>query len=208
MSLIDDYELLLQCSQLCELAYRRTLKQVCVVGNHSFVVKSFDNYNVIAFAGTANIENLIEDVSIWPRKSPSGALVHAGVMDAFLDLEKTVCERISPHKNVIFSGHSLGGGIAQIFAEKYKSEVVTFGSLKIHFKLWKSPKLNHKRIVCDDDPVPLLPAASAFFLYSHNAEPLLILKDKDKEFIDIKDHRMKIYTERLRRLYENRKLSN
>lgn len=180
---------LLTAALLCKKAYNGFK-----VENHSFAVADLPDATIIAIAGTANLENVLEDASVWPRKSPSGAFAHAGVMDAFTELEKAVEGHVPKDRRLVFAGHSLGGGIAQIFAEKYSTEVITFGSLKTYFRFYPAPKLYHSRVVCDDDPVPLVPG----IMYSHRNEAIE-LKDKDNEILDVKDHSIDVYINRLKR---------
>jgi len=174
---------LLQCAQLCEAAYDGTK-----VGAHSYAVDSNIYRTVIAIAGTKNLENMLENASIWPRKSPNGYLAHAGVVNGFKELESEISNHVVKSGPVIFTGHSLGGGIAKLFAEKFNCEVVTFGCLKTYFRFYKVPKLKHTRVVCDDDPIPWVPGVC----YTHTCESMK-LSDKDSEMVDIKDHFINTY---------------
>lgn len=183
-------ESLLKMAVLCTTAYDGQK-----VGAHSFAVDNIGKTQLIAIAGTKNFENVMEDISVWPKKTPTGSLAHAGVMDGYKELKQAVSASIKKDKPLIFCGHSLGGGIAQIFAEVYGCPVVTFGSLKTYFRFYPAPTLEHLRVICDDDPVPLVPGV----MYSHRQQPL-VLNDYDHEFIDIKDHLMKNYVAQLEKM--------
>ena len=97
---------LLAAAQLCSAAYDGVS-----VGDHSYSIGAGGE---IGIAGTANFENVLEDGAVWVTTSPSGALAHAGVMHAFNELEAAILPHI-PKSGAVFCGHSLGGGIAQIF---------------------------------------------------------------------------------------------
>lgn len=174
------------CAHLCKQAYKGIQ-----VGNHSFTYHHLPDVTIFAIAGTANLENVLEDVSVWPSLTPTKRLAHAGVINAFKEIENEIEAFIIKDRPVMFTGHSLGGGIAQIFAEKYKAKVITFGALKTYFRLYPAPKLDHIRVVCDDDPVPLVPG----ILYAHREDPI-VLSDHDGGF-DVKDHFIDTYIKRL-----------
>jgi len=168
---------------LCKAAY-----EGIKVGDHSFIVDTNGDRTVIAIAGTANLENVFEDASVWPSWTPKGKLAHAGVMNAVNELNNTISDQVKKDSSVVFAGHSLGGGIAQIFAEKFNCEVVTFGSLKTYFRFYGANNLLHTRVICDHDPVPMVPG----LFYTHNAKPL-VLYANDGEWIDIEDHYLDNY---------------
>jgi len=174
---------LIKTAMLCKAAY-----EGIKVGDHSFIVDTNGDRTVIAMAGTANLENVFEDASVWPRRTPTDKFAHAGVMNAFDVLECTISHVVVKSGPVVFAGHSLGGGIAQIFAEKFNCEVVTFGSLKTYFRFYGTKNLLHTRVICDHDPVPMVPG----LFYTHNAKPL-VLYANDGEWIDIEDHYLDNY---------------
>lgn len=178
---------LLPYAKLCKEAY-----DGIKVENHSFAVSDIPGLTIIAIAGTKNLENVLEDVSAWPVRTPTKALAHAGVMNGYHELEDAVIAHIPKDRSVVFTGHSLGGGIAQIFAEKFKTPVITFGALKTYFRFYPAPPIFHIRSVCDDDPVPYLPG----LMYSQRCEAK-VLKDSDGHFIEAKDHFIDTYIKRL-----------
>lgn len=181
---------LLEYARFCSVAYNGYK-----VGDHSYFATSNGKELIIAIAGTANLENVIEDICFWPSKTPSGALAHAGAVRGYRELESTISGILRKDLKPVFCGHSLGGGIAQLFAEKYHCKVVTFGALKTYFRFYTAPELNHIRIICDDDPIPKVPA----LLYTHRQRPIK-LNDFDKEYLDIKDHLIKNYVWQLEKM--------
>lgn len=177
---------LLDYAKLCNAAYNGKK-----VNDHSFEVDVRVGMIVIAIAGTKNFKNLLHDASIWPSLTPTNCLAHAGVVGAYQELFSEIEPYTKTKLPFCFTGHSLGGGIAQIFAEKFGVKVITFGSLKTYFRFY-NPRLNHFRVVCDDDPVPLMPGCIA---YSHK-ESALSLVDSDKGW-DFEDHPINNYIARI-----------
>lgn len=180
---------LLPYARLCQSAYSG--KQI---GDHAIAVDTDGPAVVIAIAGTANLENVLEDVSVWPARC-CGSLAHAGVVRGFRELERTIAGYIETFAPVVFAGHSLGGGIAQLFAARYQTRVITFGSLRTWFRFSRAPRLDHLRVVCDDDPVPLLPG----LCYGHSQRLLVKLDDHDGDIINVTDHPIHKYIGRLER---------
>lgn len=182
--------MILQHAELAKAAYKG--KKVC---DHSYLAESFGGAIVIAIAGTANIENLIEDASVWPSLTPTKALAHAGVVRAYRELRPAILPHIRKDTEITFVGHSLGGGTVQIFAEEFGAEVITFGALKTYFRFWPAPNLKHTRIVRDDDPIPLIPGV----MYSHRVDPV-ILEDRDGRILpQLEDHPMDAYIRLLKK---------
>jgi hypothetical protein len=178
---------ILKAAMLCKHAYDGTK-----IGDHSYTVDYDGDRTVIAIAGTANVENVIEDASCWPSRTPTEALAHNGVVHAFEEMEEEVSKHAIKPGPVVFAGHSLGGGIAQLFAEKFKCEVITFGSIKTYWRFSDIPKLQHTMVVCEDDPVPMLLG----FMYTNKVIPLVLKKDGDLP-VEVEDHFIEEYIKRL-----------
>ena len=106
---------------------------------HSVTIFSNDIDVVIAFRGTYNIPNVIEDIDA--EKITDGNLpgkVHKGFLDDFDLLWPQIIPLIESGKNVWGTGHSLGGamaGIAAVRAARREgpnlSGLVTFGQPRI-----------------------------------------------------------------------------
>jgi hypothetical protein len=164
------------------------------VCDHKYIVEQTKTCVYIAIAGTLNFENLFEDVFVWPHRTCKGAYAHAGVHRAFNELKDVVSRHYSPIKQICFIGHSLGGGIAQLFAEYYRCKVITFGSLKVYFRFKSTPRLTHIRVVCDDDPIVKVPG----ILYIHSCKSIS-LPDDDDELFDFGDHSLDYYIKQLQK---------
>lgn len=158
------------------------------VDDHSFAIS--DNGLMIAIAGTANIENVLEDIDIVP-KAFCGHSVHGGCVDAFEELDEAIRPHILKSGTVII-GHSLGGGIAQLFGIKYNLPVVTFGSLALYCNHEK-PNWSHLRIVNNGDPVPDLPPS-----FYHNS-PSRVLGMDDWRIPGVEYHGIDAYIKELKR---------
>ena len=118
--------------ELCELAY-------------SSPTISFDNGlevlidgNILAVAGTENIEDIIRDLRAFPVKDAYLGRCHAG----FLKGSKDIYLKLKPHlkAGMILTGHSLGAAVATILTgymikkDLHPSSLVTFGSPRVGFK--------------------------------------------------------------------------
>ncbi len=148
------------------------------------------NYNsnlAVCFRGTESIRDALTDLNIirvsmeipnlpknkWPK-------VHFGFLNQFNTVKKEIDDKIKEYsdskieeKNIIFNGHSLGGGLSTLasvyFGYKYPNlniHCVTFGSPRVgssYFgKLFNQKVDKSYRFVNDNDPIPLVPAPIRF----------------------------------------------
>jgi predicted lipase len=183
-------DLIRKCKTLCQASYIVDTKGF---NNHEdmrfgvFVVK---NTAFIVVRGTKNITNGLRDILALPVVSPKGYLCHAGFMSGYKEIITNVkhkLRKLDNHK-LVFTGHSFGGAVATLLCEYFGGTLVTFGSPRVYFRFSTHPELNHIRVIRDDDPIPLMP----YFTYCHRTEPYII-KDKDKDILDISDHYIKGY---------------
>lgn len=180
------------CAQLCEASYDDAAPGFTTVGDLRYGVFYTEHGTIIVIRGTANADNWLTDARAFPARSCGGFLAHKGFVAAYREL----CSGGMPtvkRQNVIATGHSLGGAVATLLAEHIGCQLVTFGSPRVYWRFGRAPKLDHVRVVRDDDPVPMVPK----FLYSHRTEPML-LKDKDSHLIQVKDHCMSGYIKALK----------
>ena len=151
-------------------------------------VCSYDNKLSVTFRGTESARDILTDLNcIQVNMSLKGVntdlepQVHWGFLNQFkeleTDLDKIVKEYYesvdSLEKEIIFSGHSLGGALATIASVNYAFaypdmvvDCVTFGSPRVGDPVFanyfnKTIK-NSYRFVNDNDPIPCLPTAWRF----------------------------------------------
>lgn len=179
----------LTCAKLCEESYRDSLPSGFVEdGDLRFGIRETEDGTIVCIRGTANLANAVRDIRFLPARSPSGAWAHRGFVSGYERLRSLV----GTPPEAIFTGHSFGAAVALLFAEALGTPVVTFGCPRVYLKWGKAPAVEHRRYVCDDDPVTMIPRV----LYRHLCEPIL-LKDGDREFIDVRDHSISVYLRRL-----------
>lgn len=175
------------CAQLCEASYDENATGFKTVGEYRYGVFPTEHGTIICIRGTANLSNWKTDARVMPARSCGGYLAHKGFISAYREL----CSGGMPTvkgENVIATGHSLGGAIATLLAEHTGCRLVTFGSPRVYFRFGRAPKLQHVRVIRDDDPVPMVPR----FFYRHNCTPLVI-PDQDHHLVQIEDHFMAGY---------------
>lgn len=183
--------LIIRCAEMCRDGYGDE-----ELANHYNVKDLRFAYQdgVLMFRGTANKANVLRDLSILPARTIKGHLAHRGFVGAVDDLVSDVA-RVVPHaerNKIIVTGHSLGGATALLFAELFGCHAITFGCPRTYFRFGSKPEIQHTRIICDDDPVPMIPR----IMYRH-LHPAQELKDRDGG-IDLKDHGIKVYLQRLK----------
>lgn len=125
-----------------------------------------DNEIVIAFRGTEPDEfaDLKADLNLWPDRAESGGWVHNGFQNALDEIWNKIFLLIEAHddKQLIFTGHSLGGAMATVAASRCKHldpKLYTFGSPRVgnadFVNSFKNVK--HYRFVNNNDIVPTVP---------------------------------------------------
>lgn len=139
----------------------------------------------ITFRGTESARDILTDLNILQTDMPMRFMergdwpkVHWGFYNQFCELkpdmdnivkEYATAEDI-PSKEIIFSGHSLGGALATISALHYAFEYpgvlvncITFGSPRVgdskFVNYFDRIIFNSYRFVNDNDPIPCLPTA-------------------------------------------------
>lgn len=142
---------------------------------------------VIIFRGTEpkEFKDVKADLKTWPKRSDEvQGLVHAGFAEAldkvWKDLEPFVDECVKLHKikQVIFTGHSLGGALAVVAAarSKYIGEVYTYGQPRVgNRKYSKQVKSKVYRFVNNNDVVPRVPPP---LIFGHQGIKFHIVNDK------------------------------
>lgn len=169
----------------------------------SFISTQYIGKLVIAFRGTNNIPNLIQNLKYY-NSNFNGAKVHTGLLQNFYSLKQELDDviHVYPGSQFIFTGHSSGNIAA--FATIYcwfnhrrpnmHISHFSFGSPKLgdgsFLKLYNSIPLEYSiRMVLDTDPIPLLPLDSNWI---HVGKEVKKLK-RPKRFYNIEDHLMEQY---------------
>lgn len=186
------------CAEACRQSYDDSVSGFDV-DDLRYIVQNVNGIKLIAFRGTANADNVLTDIEVIPHTTPGGHNGHGGFVDAY----KTILDSgimLHMEETTVFTGHSLGGAIAVLFAELTGHPVITFGCPKVYTKWGTAPVLNHIRVALDDDPVPMLPAV----LYKHDCEPVTLFRTSTDDGIDIEDHFIDSYIKYL----DNRKEFN
>lgn len=102
---------------------------------------SFDDEFVVAIPGTHNLVDWLADLSAWPWRFAVVGLCHDGFGKDAEALWAVIKPLLPADKLITFTGHSLGGARAQIFAAYHVAEsprrcrVVTFGAPRVVFFL-------------------------------------------------------------------------
>lgn len=148
------------------------------VGSTQAVILSNDSLVVLAFPGTASIEDVLTDLKIRRKNHEHFGAVHRGFLDAFQSIWSVLKEPLTEaafKKDLVLCGHSLGGALATLAAAeivwrgpKIPAAVYTFGSPRVgncHFAdtLGRFMKGRWRRYENSVDAVPRVP----FFLWGY-----------------------------------------
>lgn len=185
---------ILAAAELCRLSYQDALPPGFTdVDDLRFGIVEVAGKTFIVIRGTANMSNWLRDARVRPMRTCNGYLAHAGFVAAY----RKLCSGGMPTikgADVIATGHSLGGAVATLLAEHIGCKLISFGSPRVYMRFFASPDIDHDRVVNDDDPVTMIPR----ILYRHLQEPTVTLRDNDHQLIDVADHSMSVYCERLK----------
>ena len=198
-------EVLIEMAEYCESIYDEGKE----IGQDEFAynVEQDRGVTIISIRGTDNANNVLTDLDARPFQDRKlGVQVHRGFRDASEKLKNDIIENVALEENIILTGHSLGGAIAQILGlwfedDAYEVQIYTFGSPSVMIEqMWED---GHFRVYLENDPVPFLPP----FPYMHwgiriNAETLGWDENHpvgDVTKIDARDHSIKEYLKVLRR---------
>lgn len=158
---------------LCILSYRYEKEISLALSRYGELIKSWQartqyaylckigDVKFLVIQGSCSFEDNVLDAKFLKRYADDGEAYHRGFLSAseYLLTEMKEDEELFKGEEVIFTGHSLGGAIAQILSTKLPCHsLVTFGAPKVSRGLKKLPeKVDYRRYVNCSDAVPLLP---------------------------------------------------
>ena len=152
-------EILTEMAEYCERIYDEGKE----IGDNEFAYNVVQDRGVtiISIRGTDNAKNVLTDLAASPFQDRKlGVQVHRGFRDASEKLKNDIIENVALEENIILTGHSLGGAIAQILGlwfedDAYEVQIYTFGSPSVMIEqMWED---GHFRVYLENDPVPFLP---------------------------------------------------
>ena len=201
-----DVSILIEMAKYCEIIYDEGKE----IEDNEFAYKVVQDRGVtiIIFRGTNNGRNVLTDLDARPfHDKKLGVSVHRGFRDAAEKLKDDIIENHAIEESVIFTGHSLGGAIAQVIGlwfedDAYDVQIYTFGSPSITTTSVGGGVL-HFRVALRNDPVPFLPPIP----YRHwgiAIDPETLSWSEKNEIgdftkIDARDHSIKEYLNILKR---------
>ena len=199
-------EVLVEMAEYCENVYDEGEE----LGDNEFSYKVVQDRGVtiIIFRGTNNGRNVLTDLDARPFKDKKlGFSVHRGFRDAAEKLRDDIIENHAIEESVIFTGHSLGGAIAQVIGlwfedDAYDVQIYTFGSPSITTAFVGGNAL-HFRVALRNDPVPFLPPIP-YRQWGIAIDPETLSWSEKNEIgdftkIDARDHSIKEYLNILKR---------
>ena len=139
---------------------------------------------VIACRGTQKdsgaMNDIIADLEVFKADSVTGNKIHQGFkeeVDKIYDKIESILARRGLAKKIWVCGHSLGGAMATILAQRLEFKggydvdtLYTYGSPRAggpKFRAWCDKHLNHQRFVNNNDMVPCVPT---FFRWRHSGK--------------------------------------
>lgn len=218
----DKHRLLLEAGcKFSKLAYEDEIKdgikiESKLTSTTAFLVKT-KTIDILCFRGTQQIRDWIFNLTAVPVPY-AGRLCHGGFVAAHVSVWGKIKKHIDYDKQLLITGHSLGGALAELSAAKLNNKhtqlsLVAFGKPNTFFKGFKKPlKLNGQlSVVAGSDVVARVPrilygpSKSQTMLYHANTGRDLL--DPDPKFVRhdfvknakeaITDHFMPEYEARL-----------
>ena len=137
---------------------------------------------IIACRGTqpGEMNDIYADLQVFQADSVTGNKIHQGFkeeVDKIYDKVESILARRGLAKKIWVCGHSLGGAMATILAQRLEFKggydvdtLYTYGSPRAggpKFRAWCDKHLNHQRFVNNNDVVPCVPT---FFRWRHSGK--------------------------------------
>jgi triacylglycerol lipase len=158
----------------------------------TFLAVNPDQFAVLAFRGTANWGDWEINLNALRMPMPGfeAVAVHRGFWEAYQDSAKAirdaVDEFVSPDLGLYITGHSLGGGLAQIASADLERDNLaacyTYGSPRVATGNFdRCIKCPHYRLINHWDLVPGVPLPMLWWGYRHTGDARLLTGAKPRE---------------------------
>lgn len=156
----------------------------------------YEEYTVLAFRYTANVQNIYQDVVYAVQKqdenAPSGCKVQKAYDNMWETIRDDVIKGLRSHvhtKRLIVTGISLGGGLAALSyvdiraAKEFENvEVITFGAPRVGNKKWAAwfdSITKSTRIYIREDPINFLPKCLTLLCnYGYIGQPIVCYPER------------------------------
>lgn len=130
----------------------------------NILVNETDKVVFISFKGTSstydmfryNIYSMFVSKTFQFMHMNLNVAIKAYLLEIFNKYRNVIESHVYGKKHVVFTGHSLGGFLAHVFAEIYGKHAVSFGSPRF-FKRLDKVGGTHVRVMHKYDKVPFLP---------------------------------------------------
>lgn len=204
-------------AKLSELAYTKSSYSF---RNNSVLLEEDSDSQYIAFRGTDDFSDIVEDISIFKvNRGKFGGKVQDGFADAYEQVRPFILRNVSRSKKVYITGHSLGAAMAILCAVELKGlgynvqKMYTFGQPRVGNADWKKffgiTGIELYRIVNGTDIVTRIPKLFAY----HVGTPVYlddgkIVKEQPSAWVfifwkrvsDFTSHEITSYIKELQRL--------
>jgi len=166
-----------------------------IVGNGCDIqayILFFDDYTIVTFKGTHDIFELFSDLDYIQIKYEN-MNVHKGFLKYYKSLN--IHPYLKNEKQIIMTGHSLGGAISQLAALKYKCKCITFGVPRVGNEEWAeefNKYVNNTSFINNEDPIPYYPPFTNYYIVKNQKyiikkhiydKPIYSLKKITKDFL-------------------------
>ena len=136
---------------------------------------------IVTCRGTqpGEMNDIMADLEVFKSDSVTGTKIHQGFKEEVDKIYDVIEEKVELQqgKKIWATGHSLGGAMATILAQRLEyagghdvDTLYTFGSPRAggpKFRAWCDKNLNHQRFVNNNDVVPCVPS---FFRWRHTGK--------------------------------------